>query len=384
MMMKNIPILFIFLTFSAGASDTLFQSVPDPRLWDTAYMVRVFEDQFDGSSLDRSVWHVDECRGRGNIPTNNESGSENILVSDGTLKLIARHDPGNIDRNCWTGGFTSDYTTAEIYSIRNRFLYGSFEARCKMPSGKGLFFAYWLWGKGDKEGFPKDEWASEIDIAENIFNRVIHAFHYWPPEGPEVAISKGQKRILRYPAGWHLYKIVWTPYQVEFFVDGKKTWERFKYYNGRDTGRKGVRADQIKPGTVYGVNGWFPRHACGTVFQMQLNSDIAGHETELLPAVMEIDYVRVKQFFKAPLIVCPDTLSAVSVAFLDADPRVTEVTWSVRPQALFTGRTSGTGTAAVLRTNGGQPGSGSILWTFRMPSGEQFSAEKDFLTGTIR
>jgi hypothetical protein len=117
---------------------------------------------------------------------------------------------------------------------------------------------------------------------------------------------------------------------------------------------------------------------------MQLNSDIAGHEAELLPAVLEIDYVRVKQFFKAPVIVCPDTLSAVSVAVLDTDSRATEVTWSVRPEALFNGRTSGTGTAAVLRTNGGQPGAGTIVWTFRMPSGEIFTVEKNFLAGTIR
>jgi beta-glucanase (GH16 family) len=383
-MMKNIPILFIFLTLSAGASDTVFQSVTDPRLWDTAYMFKVFEDRFDGESLNTLVWHIDECRGRGNIPANNEGGSENIRVSDGTLKLIARYDPGNTDRNCWTGGFISDYTTAEIYSIRNRYLYGSFEARCKMPDGKGLFFAYWLWGKGDKDGFPKDEWASEIDIAENILNRVIHAFHYWPPEGPEVAISKGQKRIRKYPTGWHLYKIVWTPYLVEFFVDGKKTWERYKYFNGRDTGRKGVPADQIRPGTVYGVNEWFPRHACGTVFQMQLNNFIAGHEKEWLPAVMEIDYVRVNQFFKTPLIVCPDTLSSVSVALLDADPRASDVNWIVRPETLFAGRTSGTGTTAVLRPNGEKPETGTIVWTFRMPSGETFTVEKDFLAGTNR
>jgi len=383
-MIKNIQILFICLTLSARASDTVFQSVPDPRIRDTAYMFKVFEDPFDGESLNTSVWHVDECRGRGNIATNNEGNSDNIRVSEGTLKLIARYDPGNIDRNCWTGGFTSDYTTAEIYSIHNRYQYGSFEARCKMPAGKGLFFAYWLWGKGDKDGFPKDEWASEIDIAENIFNRVIHAFHYWPPEGPEVAINKGQKQIWRYPSGWHLYKVVWTPFQVELFVDGKKTWERFKYYNGRDTGRKGVRADQIRPRTVYGVNEWFPRHACGTVFQMQLNNDIAGHEAELLPAVMEIDYVKVKQFFKAPVIVCPDTMSAVSVALLDVDPRATDIAWSVRPEALFTGKTSGSGTAAVLRTNGNGLQTGTIVWTFRMPSGEQFSAKKVFLTEIIR
>lgn len=117
---------------------------------------------------------------------------------------------------------------------------------------------------------------------------------------------------------------------------------------------------------------------------MQLNNDIAGHEAELLPAVMEIDYVKVKQFFKAPVIVCPDTMSAVSVALLDVDPRATDIAWSVRPEALFTGKTSGSGTAAVLRTNGNGLQTGTIVWTFRMPSGEQFSAKKVFLTEIIR
>ncbi len=368
----------------ADAGDTLFLRSPDPRLWDTTFMYEVFTDPFDGTSLNTGVWHVQDCRGRGSIPTNNETDSPNLVVSNGTLKMTARHEPGDRDTSCWEGGFTSDYTTAEIYAIHRRTLYGSFEARCRLPGGKGLFFAFWLWGKGDRDGFPKDEWASEIDIAEKIGNTLIHAFHYWPPAGPEIPILRGQKRIRWLPGVWHTFRVIWTPYRITFSVDGEKTWEKQRFYTGRDSDRNGLTMEEIRPGTAAGSRNWFPRHACAPIFQMQLNKSIAGQEARSLPATLEVDYVRIRQFFKAPEILCPDTLDAAGVALLDADPRASDLTWKVTPAYLFDGESSGPGRAALLLPSAKFRGHCRIVWTYRMPSGEQFSAEKDFLTGTIR
>jgi|WetSurMetagenome_2_1015567.scaffolds.fasta_scaffold88133_1 beta-glucanase (GH16 family) len=376
-----ISILVILFRFSGWASDTIFQRLPDPRLWDTTFMAEVFSDHFEGGSLNRSVWHVEDCEGRGNIPSNNEGGPGNIEVSNGKLKLAARYFPGNQDINCWSGGFTSNYTTSEIYSINNRYLFGSFEAMCKMPAGKGLFFAFWLWGKGDVYGFPKDEWASEIDIAEKIFNNVIHAFHYWPPEGPETPILKAVKRTRVNPGRWHLYKVIWTPYVVEFYVDGKKTWEKTRFFAGSESRRNRIHQQQIRTGEIYQVNDWFPRHACGTVFQMQLNSDIVGREQKLLPAVMEVDYVKVKQFFQAPAIICPDTVTSYTLAILDVDPRASVISWSVAPTEYFSGSTEGTGNLADISVSGNREGTARIVWSFQMPSGEKFKTQKEFRVG---
>jgi hypothetical protein len=41
---------------------------------------------------------------------------------------------------------------------------------------------------------------------------VIHAFHYWPPEGPEIVIHRGVKRLKKFPGEWHLYKVIWSPF----------------------------------------------------------------------------------------------------------------------------------------------------------------------------
>ncbi len=371
-------IVFLFFGFSGRASDTVLQSRPDPRLWDTAYMVRVFEDQFNGNSIDKSLWLVDECKGRGSIPSNNEGGSKNIEVSGGTLKMIARYEPGNRDTACWAGGFTSDYTTAEIYSLRHRFLYGLFETRCRLPEGKGLFYAWWLWGKGDELGFPQDRWASEIDVVEKIGRTPIHAIHYWPSSGPEIPLPDAQKRINPEPGEWHHFRVIWTPYTLQIFVDGKKSWEKSAFYSGRDGARNNLSPQKIRTGKIYRTRPWFPRHACANIFQMQLNNAIAGEEPASLPAVLEVDFVRVKQFFLAPEISCPDTISSSGVAILDADPRASAFSWRITPRNSLTGSAGGTGTTALIQSSGNYEGPAWIIWTFRMPSGETFVKEKGF------
>ncbi len=223
------------------------------------------------------------CKGRGGIPNNdiltsNQGGTNNIQVSNGTLKLIARYDYLNTNNQCWAGSFTSNYTTVEINTKRPlySYRYGIFEAKCKMPRGFGLFPAYWLWGPGDSNGFPVDGYTSEIDIAEAIqrtnIDKFVHVFHWW--HGPEIPINDGEKNFgTSYLGDWHTYKIIWTPYEVCFYVDGVQTWARSKYYSGTDDGwRNDVFSIQIIPGVQYKVHDWFPRHICETVLQMQLNS----------------------------------------------------------------------------------------------------------------
>ncbi len=205
--MKKLFLFFLIIVFSCtfAFSDTIFISKPVLRAWNPDWTYEVFGDYFEDSSLDQSKWNVDLCHGRGpehEIATSNKGGPENIQVSNGTLKLIARHEPDNTNYDCWSGPITSNYTTAEIGTKRPQYSYRYciFEARCNIPKGYGLFPAYWLWGPGDINGYPADGYASEIDIAEGIQktdnNKFIHVFHWW--HGPEIPINGGEK-ILEHP-----------------------------------------------------------------------------------------------------------------------------------------------------------------------------------------
>jgi hypothetical protein len=167
-------------------------------------------------------------------------------------------------------------------------------------------------------------------------------------------------------------------------VDGQKTWEKSKFYAGRDNRRNNLPVQQILPGVKLKTRDWFPRHGCALIFQMQLNTDILGMEQEFLPAFMEVDYVKVKQYFKAPEISCPDTIISSAVAILDVDPRASGISWSVVPAEYFPGAAEGLGSTASLVPQGDHRGKGKISWTFRMPSGESFTTEKEFWKDFIR
>jgi len=391
--MKKLLLVFslILLGFTYSFADTIFTTKPNLRAWNPDFTYEIFSDPFSGSTLDQSKWNVDLCQGRHGPPyhdilTSNQGEPDNIQVSNGILKLIARHEPNNTNNECWAGPFTSNYTTAEISTKRPQYSYrySIFEARCKMPRGYGLFPAYWLWGSGDSNGYPSDGYSSEIDIAEAIQktsnDKFIHVFHWW--HGSEIPINDGEKNFgTSYLGNWHTYKIIWTPYEVLFYVDGIKTWGRSKYYYGSDDGwRNDVFSSQIQPGVNYKVHEWFPRHICETRLQMQLNNNIVGRESSLLPAVFEVDYVTVREFFLSPKITCPKLICSSGTATLDVDSKASNITWNLSPSGLFTGATSGSGKIASINA-GSAIGEGKITYSFEMPGGETFEAEETFWVG---
>lgn len=384
--MRPAAYILLFVLFFTGIAgypkDTIFSAYPDTRNIDTSWMQTVFSDDFNGTELDQKVWVVEDgTRGAGD----HENSPQNIQVENGILKLIARSHPGKVD-TLWDGTiYTRGFTTAEIWTRWNRYLYGSFEARCKMPEGLGLWFAYWLHGPGG-DGYPEDDYGSEVDIAEADCNQVpvelIHALHYWLPDGTEMKINDREKA---YPDSfmeeWHVYKMIWDPFEVNFFIDGKRVWDRTRFSTGGNFRIFDVHLNEIKPGTKYYIHEWFPRHHMSTVFQMALDSAIVGNE-KLLPAAMEVDYVRVKQFFKSPEIVCPDTLNSIATATLETDNQATNISWVLTPSALFTGLLSGDGKVAELRPSANSIGDGKITYYFKMPSGEAFKTEKKMRINT--
>ncbi len=138
--------------------------------------VVVFEDEFEGNSLDREQWNVMPF-GAHTLYCNELAGVEHqyysddynsIEVSNGTLKLIARkHDPAipkkiidHLDPGamleCSEGEIQNlrafSYTSGMIESKR-AFVKGMYEIICKMPvvEDNRLFPAFWLYGQCSQE-----------------------------------------------------------------------------------------------------------------------------------------------------------------------------------------------------------------------------------------
>lgn len=123
----------------------------------------VWSDEFDGTSLDESVWGYNTGGGGWG---NNElqyytNRPENVRVQNGCLEIEARKETYE----------NREYTSARILSKdKKTFTYGKIESRIKFPGGKGTWPAFWM--MGNQGGWPS---CGEIDIIEHIGSQPTRA-----------------------------------------------------------------------------------------------------------------------------------------------------------------------------------------------------------------
>ena len=116
----------------------------------------VWSDEFNGISLDESIWNYDTGGGGwGNQELQYYTKCpENIRVQNGCLEIEALKEKYE----------TREYTSARIHSKdKKTFVYGKIESRIKFPGGKGTWPAFWM--LGNQGVWPK---CGEIDIIEHI------------------------------------------------------------------------------------------------------------------------------------------------------------------------------------------------------------------------
>ena len=121
----------------------------------------VWSDEFDGTGLDTANWSYDigdgcpSLCGWGNAELEYYR-AENVEVAGGNLIITARQEN-------YGGRY---FTSGKIHTRNKRsFLYGRIEMRAKIPTGGGMWPAFWM--------MPEDEvyggWAAsgELDIMES-------------------------------------------------------------------------------------------------------------------------------------------------------------------------------------------------------------------------
>lgn len=177
--------------------------------------VLVWEDNFDGNSLNRKYWNVEE---NGNGGGNQElqyyrDSTENIEVSNGTLKIKGLRK--NYGGKSYTSGRINTRDKAE-------FRYGIVEARIKLPSFTGAWPAFWMLGGNHSEiDWPR---CGEIDIMEAInTEKFTHGALHWYGEGKRDSAGDSSSIV---PSDfdrtqWHTYGMEWTETKIKFMVDGK-------------------------------------------------------------------------------------------------------------------------------------------------------------------
>ena len=170
-------VLFSLLTLPA----VLFAQPPAGGRWQLA-----FSDEFNGAAIDTAKWNF-----RTGPRMWSEQRAANVSVRDGMLHLALRKEKAG----------ALDYTAGGLIS-KQAFRYGYYEARIRMPKGRGWHTSFWLMQNGTKAGI--EDRFQEIDIAEQ--DSVDHAtysvnWHSYKPHS-----SFGGRRVTGpdLSAGFHI------------------------------------------------------------------------------------------------------------------------------------------------------------------------------------
>jgi beta-glucanase (GH16 family) len=178
----------------------------------------VLDTEFDGSSLDTSVWRTGWFGSGVTTPASNTdddcySPSNVSFPGDGTMHL----DVTATSSTC--GGVTYPYTGAMVTTNPNdgrgsggfQYTYGVLEARVYVPAA-GTVIADWPAVWADGQSWPTD---GEDDVMEGLDGSACATFH----DPLDVGIRTRACSTTVGP-GWHTFASNWEPGSITYYYDG--------------------------------------------------------------------------------------------------------------------------------------------------------------------
>jgi beta-glucanase (GH16 family) len=101
-------------------------------------------------------------------------------------------------------------------------LYGYYEARVRLPKGKGLWPAIWMIPSHGNSHLP------EIDVLEVLGHETNVLYQYAHPVGGDkkVAYLGGgpvHSKVIDAADNFHIYGLEWSKDYIAWFIDGKET-----------------------------------------------------------------------------------------------------------------------------------------------------------------
>jgi len=168
----------------------------------------VWQEEFKSDKLDESVWNFELGAGGWGNNERQFYTKDNHKLQGGNLIITAKKEG-------------EKYTSTRITTkTKKEFKYGRIEARAKLPTGQGIWPAFWMLGSNISEvGWPK---SGEIDILEYVGKEphtVYNTLHTQDSHGNSVNSKKTIFETIE--QGFHVYAIDWTKEKIDFSVDDK-------------------------------------------------------------------------------------------------------------------------------------------------------------------
>ena len=270
---KKMNKIVVFMSFLLVALLVTSSCATDDNQTVATFTELVWQDEFDTEGTVNPENWTHEIGTGTNGWSNNEleyytDRSENATVQNGLLVISAKNEEFN----------GSSYTSARIIT-KGKFeqTHGRFEARIKLPSGQGIWPAFWLLGD-DSNGSEVWPQIGEIDIMENVGDEPTKIFGTVHGPGYSGGESIGKPYELqndRFDTGFHVFGIEWGQNYINYYVDD-------------------VLYNQITPDDVTGE--WVFNDG---PFYIILNVAVGGsypgspNASTVFPQNMLVDYVRV-------------------------------------------------------------------------------------------
>jgi beta-glucanase (GH16 family) len=289
----NIRVVVALLSIVAGGAAGV-GCKPDPLYPDMATPVDLAMAQnFEGDSADAGIagrtllWH-DEFDGAAGTPPDATKWSYDIggsgwgnqeleyytnrtsnvaLDGNGHLAIVARLE-------AYQG---KSYTSGRINTLaKYTNAFGRFEARMQVPTGQGMWPAFWMLGNNySSAGWPM---CGEIDIVETK-GQDPHTVH-GTVHGPNYSGAHGIGSTIDVAAtlsdGFHVYAVEWDNSKIVFSVDDKS------YFT-------------MTPSQLLANDVWVFDHPFGILLNLAVGGNFVGSPdaTTVFPQTLLVDYVRV-------------------------------------------------------------------------------------------
>ncbi|MDR2972258.1 MAG: glycoside hydrolase family 16 protein [Bacteroidales bacterium] len=201
-MKKKLSIITLACLFIIPA---LGQHYPQDKNWNV-----IFEDVFNSLSSRWYTSHSVHGEPQHYIPAN-------VSIENGKLVLTAKAENYHCTNpNCNCGGDTYSYTSGQIvsYNYSQLYHYGYYEIHAKLPTGTGLFPAFWLWASSG------DDWYNEIDIMEANGCRLNETSSNYR-EDPQDPQKDAVWHYCNNTNGFHWYGVEWDRDKITWYRDKK-------------------------------------------------------------------------------------------------------------------------------------------------------------------
>lgn len=240
----------------------------------------IWSDEFNGNSLDETKWSY-QRGGWNGAQVQNCYVDDNTSVSDGSLKINSKYEPGY---DCFNGA--KDFTSGFVQT-KNRisWTYGIFKARVKVPASNSTWPAFWMSPQSGVYGsWPQ---SGEIDIFEIKGHDLSKSYGnaHW---GNSANDKQQEKGTYTFSPGddasnWHVYAVEWNLGELKFYIDG----EHYHTINNFDEPNATTHPGPFNIDFYLRLN-----VAVGGNYLVAPWND-ANNGIDQLPATMEVDWVRV-------------------------------------------------------------------------------------------